>query len=325
MSLQPNVFPIRNPVQLGPGARPESQRIVSARMPDVLLGPSAAIAHVWSQIRRVAPYFRTALVTGERGSGTEATAKALHSLSPLAGKALVSMSPSDAEARLTGPTLPKLHGHVVFFQDVDCLSAAAQQGLLRLLRARRPNQVTIIASASGELRPLVSAGGFSPVLANALSALHLIMPPLRARREDIPALATQLLAFEALSLHRDLPEMSQEFLLALTQEDWPGNLDQMQAVLRRFLERHPDTAPTVSHLRPLLEATQPAPVQPVEPVRLLTLDQVIYEHIRSVLLRCNGNKLRAAEILGISRSTLYRMLDAHSVHKSEKDDLPLAV
>ena len=162
------------------------------------------MAHLWSQIRRVAPYFRTALLLGERGAGTEAVAQALHRLSPFAKSAFVEMTTQDVETRLTSAAMMKLAGETLFLPEVERLSASAQQSLLRLMRMRKPKQVCVIASATGDLKPLVSAGQFSGVLAQALSGLQLAVVPLRERREDIPALIEHLLQHEAKALGVDV-------------------------------------------------------------------------------------------------------------------------
>lgn len=272
------------------------------------------MARVWQQVRRVAPYFRTALLTGERGTGVEAVAQALHVLSPLRDEPFTALPPSDAEVRLATVSMKQLAAGTYYFPEVDCLSPAAQLGLLRMLRVRRPQQVSVIASASTELRPLVSAGGFSAELASALSALQLAVPPLRDRREDIPTLAAAVLEVEN-KRREEAREMPPELFERLAKEAWPGNLPQMQSVIRLVLERFPAGSEMAEEdLEKLIASTLPKVEAEAEPVPLLKLDQVVHEHIRAVLLRCNGNKLRAAEVLGISRSTLYRMLDANAVN-----------
>jgi two-component system response regulator HydG len=304
MVTSPNLLPFRRTY---PFAEKESAQV---RTPHVLLGPSASIARVWSQIRRVAPYFRTALITGEPGTGAETVAHTLHSLSPLAARPFTVIRAAEAEAKFAGAAPMKFHGHTLFFEDIERLSIAAQHGLLRLMQNRRSSQTCVIASAMGELKPLVAAGSFSGVLASSLSALQITLPPLRERREDIPAMALHFLTQEAKGSH---PSAEAGFFEALSRAEWRGNIDQMQAVLRRLLERFSEQALSAVMLPELMQETGPKPMQATEPVRLLKLEQVVQEHIRAVLLRCNGNKLRAAEVLGISRSTLYRMLDAQSV------------
>jgi len=298
MVTPPNVLAFRT-LQTPP--RPNLQPAHTT--PDVLVGPSAAMAHLWSQIRRVAPYFRTALLLGERGAGTEAVAQALHSLSPFAKSAFVEMTTQDIETRLTSAAMMKLAGDTLFLPEVERLSASAQRSILRLMRMRKSKQVCVIASATGDLKPLVSAGQFSGVLAQALSGLHLAVVPLRERREDLPSLIEHLLQHEAKARGVDVPQIAGDTLAKLIEHPWPGNLTQLQAVLRE-LRLQPgvdiDTLASTSHR----DAEPPAVA-----CRLLKLDEVVQEHIRTVLLRCNGNKLKAAEVLGISRSTLYRMLE----------------
>lgn len=283
---------------------------------DALLGPSASIARVWSQIRRIAPYFRTVLLTGEPGSGLDTVAKALHSLSPMAARPLVTLPASECEREITAAALQRWARQTVFLPDLETLSPGAQHAVLHLLRRRRAHDIAVIAASHRELRPLVSAGSFSAGLAMQLGSLTLAVPPLRQRREDIPSLATHLLAAEADAAGVPAPTLDRDVYEALCKEQWPGNLDQLRAVLRKLLNQQEPTG-----LTGLVEqaATATAAAVPV-PARLMKLDDVMYEHIRAVLLACNGNKLRAAEVLGISRSTLYRMLDAQSI----ATELPLA-
>lgn len=283
-------------------------RNATLRTPDVLLGPSPAIAHVWAQIRRVAPYFRTALITGEAGTGAETVAHTLHSLSPFAARPFTVLSAANAESKFAAVAVPRFEGDTLFFPEIERLSVAAQHGLLRMLRIRRTGQLCVIASAMSDLKPLVSAGSFSGVLASSLGALQITLPALSARKDDIPALAAHFLAREAEGTSAEAG-----FFEALSKAAWPGNIDQLQAVLRELLRRFPGAPLDAAMLPETLEASLPQAAPAAEPVRMLKLEQVVQEHIRAVLLRCNGNKLRAAEVLGISRSTLYRMLDAQSV------------
>ena len=283
------------------------------------------MARLWSQMRRVAPYFRTALVTGERGSGHEAVAVALHTLSPRAAHPFVAIPSHDAPRLLAGPAT-RWSGSTLFFPDVHRLSPPSQQAVLRITRLRRPHQVTVIAASTGDLRALISAGGFCSVLGSALSALQIAVPALRNRAEDIPALATQLLQDLSRSLEVLTPAHTAQVLDALATLPWPGNLDQLRGTLERLLQTNlPEDA---AELPRFLETLTHEPAQPeahaeqvAETVRMIRLEEIVQQHIRAVLVACNGNKLRAAEVLGISRSTLYRMLDSRNeVHK-----LPFAV
>jgi DNA-binding NtrC family response regulator len=160
------------------------------------------------------------------------------------------------------------------------------------------------------LRPLVSAGGFSAELAGVLEALRVAVPRLRERAEDIPHLMNYMAQRMAEESGGRTAELSSGFLEEAARFDWPGNLAQMRAAMRLLVERSADVPLQAGDLAEALEAM--AAMQPAAPTgpRLVKLEQVVQEHIRSVLIGCNGNKLRAAEVLGISRSTLYRMLES---------------
>jgi DNA-binding NtrC family response regulator len=229
---------------------------------EALLGPSSAIARVWSQIHRVAPHFRTATITGEPGSGAESAARALHALSPVAKLPFMVVEAANADQVFSASALHTVLEGLIFIPDVDKLTPAAQRGLVRKLRIRGRFPLRVVAAASTELRASVSAGRFSPELAEILGTVRIALPPLRERAEDLPLLATHLVQRLAERLRLNTPALAPSFHDALIAFAWPGNLE-----------------------------------------------EIVQEHIRAVLIGCQGNKLRAAEILGISRSTLYRMLD----------------
>jgi DNA-binding NtrC family response regulator len=295
-----------------------------ARTPDrdlstatqVLLGPSPAMTALWARLHRVAPYFRTVLLTGEPGCGQEAAARALHELSPLRTRPFVSLNEADAEAHLaqeSGPQAAPAWG-TLYLAQPERLSRAAQAGLLRLLQHRGSPAPRVVTCAEHGLRPLTGASGFSSELANALGALQMELPPLRKRSEDIPSLVAHMLRQHAGRLAVDgqpveIPALAADFLPTAARIPWLGNLDQMDAALGWLLIHGGDTLHG-EDLYTALTAVEQTSSTDAPPVRLVPLDQIIREQVHAVLLACNGNKLRAAEILGISRSTLYRMLSA---------------
>jgi DNA-binding NtrC family response regulator len=277
----------------------------------VLLGPSLAMSNLWARLQRVAPYFRTALLTGESGSGQQAVARALHELSPLRERGFAVITAADAESKLAQDTGLKASAALgmLYLPEPDRLSQAAQVGLMRLLRERGSNAPRLVTFAERGLRSLISACAFSSELANSLGALQIEVPPLRQRTEDIPLLVGHLLRRQAESLSLRPPALADDFFDAAASLPWPGNLDQMQAALRWMLEHSGSVlhgADLHAALTALAQTTSTAPAEP----RLVRLDQIVREQVHAVLMACNGNKLRAAEILGISRSTLYRMLGA---------------
>lgn len=289
----------------------------------VLAGTSVAATQMRSMIRRVAPHFRTAVLLGEEGCGDEQVARALHLLSPAKALPFVALDAAEAERRFaraeTAPTPERAEG-LIYLPEVARLSRAAQSGLLAMLNGasawqHQPAQggigrgmVRVVAFTGRGLRPLVSAGSFHPDLAAILETLRLAIPSIRERADDVPQLLTQVAQSVAEELSVQPAVLGDDLLDAAKRLEWPGNLNQMRAAMRRLLERG---AGDMLHAEDLTEALEElAQMQPVAlGPRLVRLEQVVQEHIRAVLIACNGNKLRAAEVLGISRSTLYRMLE----------------
>jgi len=297
-----------------------------------LLGPSPAVAQLWLQIRRVAPHFRTALLLGEPGSGAEQAARALHQLSPQPGLPFVMLSATEAEARFRTRTQQPMEG-VLFLAELERLSHTAQSGLLQFLRRRNGHRPRVLAASNRNLRTLVAATGFNAELAAMLGVIHIALPTLRERSSDIPSLAHTAVQISAQERNLTAPCLSPCLLDAARAFLWPGNLDQLKSVFDWLIEVHGDQ-PTlfardlesalaaVSHSAPAQSQCAalsfPAP-------RLMRLDLVVQQHVRGVLNACHGNKLRAAEVLGISRSTLYRMLDHTSADSSTEDVFAIAV
>jgi DNA-binding NtrC family response regulator len=279
-----------------------------------LLGPSPAAAQLWQQIRRVAPHYRTALLLGEPGCGAEHAARVLHDLSPDKGLPFLMLSAADAEERFRGRSLYADEG-VIFLPELERLSRPAQNSLLQMVRRRGNRSARVIAASSRSLRTLVAASGFNPELANALGAIHIALPALRNRAEDITPLAECALQMSAAAHNLTAPKLSPSVLEAAHTFSWPGNLDQLRAAFEWLMEVH-GTEETL-YARDLESAIAAvaqtamakAGATPNAEPRMLRLDLIVQEHVSSVLTACQGNKLRAAEVLGISRSTLYRMLD----------------
>jgi two-component system response regulator HydG len=263
------------------------------------------------QIRRVAPYFRTALLIGERGCGEESAAHILHQLSPLSHRPFVNLTPVEADLLFgANPEPDTLATKGMFYiPRPERLSRLAQTALLRLIRKRGPQTPRIVAFAERGLRPLVSASGFSAELADCLGALRIAIPPLRDRREDIPQLLAHMLDSIAAESGTPSSQLAPGLLDAARRLPWQGNLTQLHSAARGLMERVTTSVFHASDLEAVLGAIpQPSRYDRRE-IRMMRLDDVIQEHIRAVLFACNGNKLRTAEVLGISRSTLYRMLD----------------
>lgn len=277
-----------------------------------LLGDSVAVTHLRAQVQRVGPYFRAALLTGEPGCGDEAVARSLHATSPMADRMFARLTAREAEtrfARREGPGKAFTEG-MLYLPEVEQLSPGAQAGLLRLIRERSPQTPRLVAYSPRGLRAMVSAGAFSADLAAVLGVVRVGLPPLRERVEDIPMLMDHALGSAASAAGMTAIGLAPGFIEAVEQFDWAGNLEQMFATARWLVEHRAGGALQAEDLCVAVKALARQPEGGPPPVRMVPLDLVVQEHIRAVLVGCNGNKLRAAEVLGISRSTLYRMLES---------------
>ena len=302
--------------------RPQSTPAANAEVALTLLGPSAAMSQLWAQIRRLAPHIRTVLLTGAAGAGQEAVARLLLDLSPMPRRTFFALPEAEAEERLGRPsglaTLPL--EAFLFLPEVDRLSPAAQHGLLRLLRTRRSHGFSVAVATAENLRALVSMGRFSAELADALGSIRVPVPSLKDRVEDLPMLLNQMCTVRCHADDRPVPQLTEDLLRAAMQHTWPGNLEELSATVDLLLANaaSTDVLAATDFQDALRNAQTPKPSS--MPVRMIKLDTVVQEHIYAVLRGCRGNKLRAAEVLGISRSTLYRMLDA----AAQNNSMPLA-
>jgi DNA-binding NtrC family response regulator len=289
----------------------------------VLLGDNAAIRRLRSQIQRIAPYFRTALISGESGSGKQLVGRALHALSPQAdGPFIVANATAIAEsvANSTSALLQSASGGTLYLDGVGNLPLSLQTALFRFLRIceerrtslrsdNHPLAIQILASSDRDLRTLSAIGQFRQDLYSRLSAVELFVPPLRQRIEDIPVLSAWLLRRLANQSGQSPKLLTEAALAQLQNRLWPNNLCELEQTISQAAALAEGTIIEPRHLLALVEATVPTPLPTA---RIERLQDIIQHHVLDVLTRCGGNKLRAAELLGISRSTLYRMLDASS-------------
>jgi DNA-binding NtrC family response regulator len=169
----------------------------------------------------------------------------------------------------------------------------------------------ILASSDRDLGTLSAIGQFRQDLYARLSAVEIFVPPLRQRVEDIPILAAWLLRRLA-DGSGQAPRLLTEATAAQLQERaWPGNLRELERVIAQAAALAEGGLIEPRHLLALAEPGPAIPIAATE-VKLERLHDVMMQHVLDVLARCGGNKVRAAEVLGISRSTLYRMLDARA-------------
>ncbi|WP_374674305.1 sigma-54-dependent transcriptional regulator [Ideonella sp.] len=300
------------------------RRTVSQRTPpaDGLVGSSIAIRGLQAAIAKVSAVDSTVLLTGESGTGKELAALALHRRSPRADGPFVpvncaTLSPELIEAELFGQAwtgqgrggrdglFVYAQGGTLFLDEIGELPLPLQSTLLRVLEDRRvrpvgseqqiPVDVRIVAATHRPLGREVSAGRFRADLYYRLQVVEIHLPPLRSHKEDIPELVEHFVATLAPQLGVPPIAVTADELAFLGQYDWPGNVRELRNLIERSLILG---ALNVSALyqRPARAA---APV----PTDLQTLEK---QHILAVLASVDGDKTRAAQLLGISRRTLER-------------------
>ena len=244
----------------------------------VFAGEGAAVARMRLQVERMAPHFRVALLVAERGTGVETVARRMHRLSAGRDGAFVAMSAADFAAGAQ----PGAAG-VVLLTGLEAVDAQAQFVLLRRITAL-VRETRVLVATECDPRGMLATGRLRVDLYERVGTLEIKVAPLRERLEDLPALLAGL-------------EVNGDARSRLMEYGWPGNL----AELLEFRVR-------VSRLGRVVQVEDLGLAQEVAH-KVVRLDEVIERHVVHVLERVGGNKLRAAELLGISRSTLYRMLE----------------
>jgi two-component system response regulator AtoC len=286
-------------------------------LPDVQpVGVSAAWRKLLTQTEMAAPYVQLAAIEGEHGTGKHTLARYLFRRSPLVG---TSFQRRDAREWLVADADPATLTGFVYLDRVDLLAPPGQGLLLSVLKAlqdRPAGRAVLLASSQTSLRQMAAQGLLLPDLAFRLTAVRFAIPPLRQRREDVAVLAQALLD-RICSRYQQRPVLLGPGTLArLLQHNWPGNVRELASVLETALLEAANGVirPEDLALPNGLEATpEVRPAARAENLSSLNLDAIIQQHVQYVLDLNRGNKLRAARQLGISRSTLYRILGNEAI------------
>jgi DNA-binding NtrC family response regulator len=302
-----------------------------------IIGQSKAIQLAIDLARRVAVTDTTVLLTGETGTGKEIFAQAIHQASPRRTGSFVAVNCSALgkeilESELfghragafTGATRDKkglfeeANKGTIFLDEIGEMALDLQAKLLRVLETHefmrvgdtRPTKtdVRVVAATNRDLKHDAEAGLFRSDLYYRLSVFSIELPPLRDRRNDIPALAQALTLQEAAKVGKRNMTLSPAFVDALTRYSWKGNIRELKNVIER--------AVILSDDQTLLPDYLPLDVQ--SPARNTSPATFAYDlatieknHIEQVLRHTEGNKAEAARLLGIGLSTLYRKLDEY--------------
>jgi two-component system response regulator PilR (NtrC family) len=298
-----------------------------------LVADSEPMRELMEWVRRAAATRSTVLVTGETGTGKEVVARAIHRQSPTAREPFLAINiaavPENMiESELFGHEKGAFTGAdrrrdgllraagtgIVFVDEIAELSGAVQAKLLRVLESREvqplgsdasvPFDARIIAATHRDLEKMVADGSFREDLYYRLNVIHLRVPPLRERPEDIPALVRQILKRHATGSDFAVPLVTAEAMRALCHHPWKGNVRELSNVLERALILADEGRIDLEQLPPdVSRSTEPG----LDLGR--AIEQAERAHISMVLRLCNGRRESAAEELGISPATLYRRLE----------------
>jgi DNA-binding NtrC family response regulator len=294
-----------------------------------LVSRSLAMRRVCEQLQQIGPRVRLALIEGEAGTGKHLLARHIQArhASPglLVAEEATSLFLPESSGELRSEPLRaavrRAAEGVLLIRNIDELAAEPQAQLLRYIRSFETSlsvdkqgasgtPAQLICTARKPLRTQVLATAFLPEIYYRLSAVSFALPALRDRKEDIPALVQMFIDAVSREQQRPLQGLGPGSLPILLRHLWPGNVRELESVVRAAC-----LSTEAQWLRPIdlvilpLEPPGSKEGEPALPENF-TLDGVIRRHILQVLKVCDGNKARAASKLGISRSTLYRMLEA---------------
>lgn len=310
-----------------------------------MVGRSAQMLELFALIRRVAPHFRVALVRGATGTGKELAAHALHALSPVAAGPFViancsaiteSLFESEMFGHLkgsfTGASADKkglfeaAHGGTLFLDELGDLPLAMQSKLLRAIQqqeikpvgatATKKISVRVVAATNRPLEEMMGSGTFREDLYYRLSMVEIHLPNLSERMEDFPFLVRHFVAHYAGEYGKKLAGVTPRAQALLARHLWPGNVRELENVIGsacmmadgEFVDAR-DLPPSFQRVAaPVATAVPVAESDAAAAVELMSLEQLSQRHARAVVEHFAGNKSKAAEILGVTRSTLYRLL-----------------
>jgi len=316
-------------------------RLLRAEGRPEFIAAAPAMQPVLEIISRIGPSDANVLITGEHGTGKEVVAQTLHALSNRASRPLVAVNTGALPETLFES---ELFGHVkgaftdartdrigrfeladggtIFLDEIGNVPVRQQAKLLRVLetgeierlgamRSRRVD-VRVVAATNTDLQAACANGTFREDLLFRLNTVEVHLPPLRERREDIPALAGHFLVRYAARYRRPIQGLDPAAMQSLLQYSWPGNVRELEhAMERAVLMCRTDQLQSAD----LGIGVQRLQVQNLEELSLESVESIL---IRKALQRFQGNVSQAAEALGLSRGALYRRMEKYGLSPSRE-------
>jgi PAS domain S-box-containing protein len=308
-----------------------------------LVGRSPAMTRLFELLPQIAASRSSVLIEGPSGTGKELFARALHNLSPRRKKPFVAVNCAalpdtlleselfgykagaftDARRDKAG-RFALADGGTIFLDEIGDISPALQVRLLRVLQERLleplgsvktiPVDVRVVAATNKDLARLVRGGKFRDDLYYRIRVIHLPLPSLQQRREDIPLLIDYIVAKFNRLQNKDIAGVSVEAMARLMEHDFPGNVRELENIIEQAFVLCRGGIIELHHLPPELRPTATGPAESISPMSLQAMEALM---ISEVLRRHQGNRRQAAHDLGIDASTLYRKI------KSLRIEVPL--
>jgi two-component system response regulator AtoC len=300
-----------------------------------LVGRDARMIEVYKLVGQLAASRVNILVRGETGTGKELVARAIHFNSPDASEPFIAVNCTALpetllESELFGHVRGAFTGAVsdrrgrfalagqgtIFLDEIADTGPEFQAKVLRILEdgefypvgteLPERTEARVIAATHRDLENMVRASRFREDLYYRLRVVEIVLPPLRDRPEDLPVLARHLVHKASTKLHRSEPTLPDSTVEVLLRHDWPGNVRELENCLTRAI-----ALATGGVIRPEHLGIGAEPGASLRPFR--TLEETERDEVRRVLAATGGNKTRTAQILGISKPRLYRLIEKHQL------------